>query len=170
MKLTYRMLASVATVVTVASMVTVNSADAGAARPLACVDNAGYKFSNVAVSYIAAFRIYGGPHTTLTVSEARGTTVTGTITGALKTSASILIASAETTITTSIALAKTTTATVGGSWTTPTNASGWLAYGAQTRTMGWSYGHYVPKPACTYQALGGGSANLPTLAPYIFHS
>lgn len=161
------LVATSGTLALVVGSMTIAAGPASAADLRGCAPDTGYSFSGVATTNLQKFIVYGAGNVTLSVSEASGTTITGTVTGAATTEVGFIVAKASVTVSSSISLAKTTTSTISGSWKTPASG-GWLAYGAQGRSMNWKYGSY--NGACTYIVARSGTAKLPTLAPYIYHS
>jgi hypothetical protein len=140
-------------------------------HPDSCQQVYDYSYSSVVTSSIKSpdKTVYGQSGVTLSITEQSGTTTTGTVTGTGSYTVSAVVFSAQGQVSTSIALSKTATVSRGGSWTVPASQSqGWLADGAQGRKMHWIY--HKQNGNCTFTTLGSGTANLPTLAPYIFHS
>ena len=113
--------------------------------------------------------VYGQSGVTLSISESAGTVVTGTVGGSGTFSISAIVAGASASVNASIAYSKTASVTRGGSWSVPASqATGWLADGARSSHMTWQ--RETISGSCAVIVLGSGTANLPTLAPYIFHS
>ncbi|MFJ5531642.1 hypothetical protein [Streptomyces sp. NPDC093261] len=113
--------------------------------------------------------VYGQSGVTLSVSVAKGHTLTGTVTYSAKLSQSIIIESAEETVGGSVSYAKTTTVTLGGTWKVPSNQKdGWLALGSKGYSFNWDYGSL--NGGCKWHSISHGTAKLPALSPYIAHS
>jgi hypothetical protein len=145
------------------------AAEAAPAVPSACPPDAGYVFSAVTTTAIARDTTYGSRGITITVTLSAGQSVTGTITGTVGVSVNYLIASAKADVSGSIAQSMTATYTTSGSYTIPASQStGWVSVGAQARSMNWQYGAYTG--ACKWVVQHTGTAKLPTLMPYFFHS
>lgn len=144
-------------------------AEAGTSTPMGCPLEYSYSYSGVASTAIAHQTVYGASGVTLSISETSGTTITGTVGGSGTVDVNAIVAGATAQVNASISLSKTSTVTRGGSWTVPSNQStGWLADGAQANSMNWQY--WRQNGNCTSTVVGSGSAKLPTLAPYIYHS
>ena len=144
---------------------------AAAPASAACEYFTYYSYSGITVSRIHAPGriVYGQSGVLLNLTSTVSSTVTGTIGGSGTYTASAVVSSAAVTVSTSISKAKTYSIAVGGSWRVPaTQANGWLADGAQGRKMSWR--NLRQNGNCTFTTLASGTANLPTLAPYIFHS
>lgn len=141
----------------------------GGVSPRGCLTDNYYKYSSVATSAIRHAIVYGQSGVTLTITETAGTSITGTVGGSGTFTVGAIVAEAQAQVNASIAYTKTSSVTRGGSWTVPsTQSQGWLADGAQSRKMNWI--HYQDHATCTTSTIGSGTANLPTLAPYIYHS
>ena len=159
----------IAAIVSFAAVVGLASPANAVTSPSLCPPETDVSFSNIKTGTIADEIVFGQGGVTLSISESSGTTVTGTVGGSGTFSLSAIIAGAQTQVNASIAYSKTTTVTRGGTWTVPTSVSqGWLADGAQTRHFSWK--QFRQNGNCTSTVTGTGTANMPVVAPYIFHS
>lgn len=140
-------------------------------HPMSCPMDKGTVVSGAKTVFVPdpGKRVYGASGVTLSISAAKGTSWTGTVSASGTVEVGLIVASAKETYGGSYSWGKTTTVTLGGTWKVPsTQKTGWLALGSQGSHMNWITTQ--TQPNCSSKTLGKGTINLPKLAPYIGHS
>jgi len=147
------------------------AATGNAMHPNSCPPDKGASVSGAVSTFVAdsGKKVYGATGVTLSITAAKGTSWTGTVSASGTFEESFIVASAKETYGGSYSWGKTTTVTLGGTWKVPSNQkTGWLALGSLGSHMNWQLTQ--DQPNCTVKVLGHGTVNLPKLSPYIGHS
>ncbi|MFJ6216716.1 hypothetical protein ACIQGZ_25810 [Streptomyces sp. NPDC092296] len=164
--------AAVGSIVVLALSAQAPASFAGTVKPHACPPDLSTTVSNSKAVFVPdpGKIVYGDSGTTLTVSAAAGSVLTGTVSGSGEIDESLIVVAAKQTISASIAYSKTTTVTLSGSWKVPSSqSSGWLAIGSQGYSMNWKTTR--TNGNCSGEStLGSGTAKLPAQTPYVAHS
>lgn len=166
--------ASAAAVLAIGAAPGALAADPGAAgtvHPMSCPMDKGTLVSGAKTVFVPdpGKRVYGATGVTLSITAAKGTSWTGTVSASGTAEIGLIVASAKETYGGSYSWGKTTTVTLGGTWKVPSSQkTGWLALGSQGSHMNWITTQ--TQPNCSSKTLGKGTINLPKLAPYIGHS
>ncbi|SHM84962.1 hypothetical protein [Actinacidiphila paucisporea] len=143
----------------------------GTVHPMSCPMDKGTYVSGAKNTFVPdpGKKVYGATGVTLSITAAKGTSWTGTVTASGTVEVGLIVASAKETYGGSYSWGKTTTVTLGGTWKVPSNkTSGWLALGSMGSHMNWITTQ--TQPNCSSKTLGKGTINLPKLSPYIAHS
>jgi hypothetical protein len=109
-----------------------------------CPPDPDFHYTNVTYSHIVVgLPSSGTPGLDLTIAFKVGATVAATATGTVSGGINAIVAGARVDVSASLSVSMTAEITYSGSWRVPSGVHvGYLATGAQSRSMNWSYGSY----------------------------
>jgi hypothetical protein len=130
-----------------------------------CAPDAAYSYGDIGESHLQGPPYsQGGPGQRLSIELTAGMAVSAILTGAASADLSAIVAGARTEVSASLGVTLTASLTYGDSWTVPSDVQeGYLAVGAASELMHWSYGEY--NGACKWVVTESGSLNAPYHLP-----